>query len=203
MEKSSSSNRERALKIMEQIEEIKKLDQEMAESTENIRVARIRRLIGEETRLRRINNKKAKKYTQEALAYDIGMQPQNLSRSMASGKISDKTCKKIAKIHPRYREQWLLGYDDEMTETEKGIADLKEEFSAENNLIEAFRLLTIVSGFEIEWAEFGGEMFDTVATLKKDGKSISFSHKELGDFLHEICDYMEFRLIHKMKSTPM
>lgn len=45
-------------------------------------------------------------------AHDIGMEPQNLSRCMTSGKVTEKTCEKIIKAFPEYRIQWLLGYSD-------------------------------------------------------------------------------------------
>ena len=45
-------------------------------------------------------------------AHDIGMEPQNLSRCMTSGKVTEKTCKKIINKFPEYRIEWLLGYSD-------------------------------------------------------------------------------------------
>lgn len=43
------------------------------------------------------------------------MEPQNFSRIMISGKVTEKTCKKIVAVYPKYRLEWLLGYDDSMT----------------------------------------------------------------------------------------
>ena len=51
------------------------------------------------------------KYSKD-FAHDIGMEPQNLSRCMTSGKVSEKICKKIVKAFPKYRIEWLLGYSD-------------------------------------------------------------------------------------------
>ena len=48
-------------------------------------------------------------------AHDIDMAPQNFSRCMTSGKVSEKTCQKIVKAFPDYRIEWLMGYDDHMT----------------------------------------------------------------------------------------
>ena len=45
-------------------------------------------------------------------AHDIGMEPQNFSRCMTSGKVSEKTCEKIINVFSDYRIQWLLGYSD-------------------------------------------------------------------------------------------
>lgn len=65
------------------------------------------------------------KYSKD-FAHDIGMEPQNLSRCMTSGKVSEKTCKKIVKAFPKYRIEWLLGYSDIKTRDD-WIDDIQEK----------------------------------------------------------------------------
>lgn len=72
-------------------------------SKENVRVSRIKELL------------KREGLKQKDLAYELDMEPQNFSRFMISGKVSEKTCEKIVKLYPDYRIEWLLGYDDLMT----------------------------------------------------------------------------------------
>ncbi len=43
------------------------------------------------------------------------MEPQNLSRMMKTGKITEKTCQRIIAAFPEYRLDWLMGFDDYMT----------------------------------------------------------------------------------------
>ena len=74
--------------------------------SENVRVERIKILL------------KREGIFQKDLAYDLEMEPQNFSRCMRSGKISEKTCRKIVKLFPEYRIEWLLGDDDFMTDIE-------------------------------------------------------------------------------------
>lgn len=50
--------------------------------------------------------------SQKDFARDIGMEPQNFSRDMASGKISENFCKKIVEAFPEYRLDWIMGYGD-------------------------------------------------------------------------------------------
>ena len=50
------------------------------------------------------------------LADALDILPQNFSRFMVSGKVSEKTCRKIVALYPDYRIEWLLGYDDSMTD---------------------------------------------------------------------------------------
>lgn len=78
-----------------------------------VRVERIEILMkreGYEDRSRKEDGK-----NREDFADAINMLPQNFSRCMTSGKVSDKTCRKIATAFPNYRVQWLMGDDDLMT----------------------------------------------------------------------------------------
>lgn len=53
----------------------------------------------------------------------LSMEPQNLSRSLRSGKVSDKLCRKIGDLFPKYNVMWLLGDSDIML-----IKDLRQDF---------------------------------------------------------------------------
>ena len=70
---------------------------------ENKRVLRIKKILEDQN------------LTQKDLADALNMEPQNFSRFMVSGKVSEKTCRKIIALYPEYRIEWLLGYDDFMT----------------------------------------------------------------------------------------
>lgn len=70
----------------------------------NIRVDRIKKIMEEEGIKHQIE-----------FADSIGMEPQNLNRIIKSGKVAERTCRKIVDRFPRYRIEWLLGYDDDMT----------------------------------------------------------------------------------------
>ena len=72
-------------------------------NSENKRVTRIKKIL-ELEKIKQIN-----------LADALEIEPQNFSRFMVSGKVSEKTCRKIVAIYPKYRIEWLLGYDDYMT----------------------------------------------------------------------------------------
>lgn len=73
---------------------------------ENLRVSRIRTLLDREG------------LKQKDLADALDIEPQNLSRCMVSGKISEKMCRNIVECFPEYRIEWLLGDDDSMTDIE-------------------------------------------------------------------------------------
>lgn len=73
----------------------------------------------EEKRLEHIKELIKREYKHQCeLAEALNIEPQNLSRCLRSGKISDKMCSKIKELFPKYRLEWLLGYDDYMTEEE-------------------------------------------------------------------------------------
>ena len=79
---------------------------EKSSFSENLRVSRIRTLLDREG------------LKQKDLADALDIEPQNLSRCMVSGKISEKMCRKIVECFPEYRIEWLLGDDDSMTDIE-------------------------------------------------------------------------------------
>lgn len=76
---------------------------EKSSNAENKRVQAVKKLMKREG-LRQID-----------LADALNMEPQNFSRILVTGKVSDKTCRKIHDLYPEYRLEFLLGYDDDMT----------------------------------------------------------------------------------------
>lgn len=56
---------------------------------------------------------KDKKMKQCKLAEMLGIEPQNLSRCLCSGKVSEKMCQKISDLFPEYNVMWLLGYSED------------------------------------------------------------------------------------------
>ena len=57
--------------------------------------------------------------TQEEFAQKIGTSQQNQSRILKSEKISEQKIQDIIDAFPDYRKEWLLGYDDVPTHSEK------------------------------------------------------------------------------------
>lgn len=72
----------------------------ISSSLENKRASNIKRLL------------KQKGLKQKDLADILDIEPQNLSRCLVSGKVSEKMCRKIVEHFPEYRIEWLLGDDD-------------------------------------------------------------------------------------------
>ena len=65
---------------------------------------------------------------QNDLAGMMDMEPQNLSRDIRNGKLSEKTCKRILTVLPegKYSIQWLLGFSPYMNEQEEFDAFFRE-----------------------------------------------------------------------------
>lgn len=80
---------------------------EKSSNGENIRVTNIKKIMEVEG-IKHLNE----------LADEIGMEPQNLHRIMKNGKVTERTCRRIIEKYPRYRIEFLLGYDDDMTAEE-------------------------------------------------------------------------------------
>jgi transcriptional regulator with XRE-family HTH domain len=94
--------------------------------SESLRVSRLKELL------------KNEKLKQKDLADILDMEPQNVSRFIRLGKVSEKTCNKIIKAFPSYNLKWLLGYQDEpmkeLSESEKLEIFFKESNSISNAL---------------------------------------------------------------------
>lgn len=77
-----------------------------------IRAENIKTLIRHENR--------REKLSQAEFARRIGMTPENLNRIIRlRGRLTEATAETIHLYFPKYRKEWLLGYDPYMTEEEK------------------------------------------------------------------------------------
>lgn len=150
------------------------------------------------------------KFTQEMFAKLAHMSQQNLSsiinKKMA---LTEETAKSIVNAFPAsgYRIEWLLGFDNDMTEADKFKRVIQETQTEADLLYSGVLAFLKLSGFQIDVAPIGGngsleETFQNMkehCTITRDGKSVTFSLSELNAFENELCDYIEFRLLHMMK----
>jgi len=114
------------------------------------------------------------------LADLIDMEPQNFSRIMRSGKVSEKTCQKIVAAFPEYRVEWLLGYDDFMTKSDwkKDYIDRKD--SANNAAIQlldsALREVCLREEMEVPVLDNIPELLLLEAQLKDFADSLMWNY---------------------------
>ena len=161
-----------------------------------IRAERVKKLIERE------------KISQVDFASRIFQTQQNVSRIInLKTALTEETAHDIISAFPKYRIEWLLGYDDDMTDGDHFMSTIetgrKEAEILENALFGLARL----SGFTIaptktypdRSVESIVSAIKTGLTFSRDGKSVSFSLAELNDFENEICDYVEMRLNRMLK----
>lgn len=146
---------------------------EKSSLSENVRVSRIKELL------------KDKGLKQKDLAEMIEvrskdgeiltMEPQNLSRCLTSGKVSEKLCKKIIEAFPDYNLEWLLGYSDLKTQEEKDRADLEwcnDILEKHNRQAEAVWCLLDgalnKSGLSLKFCHRSGQHLDSHERFKKE-----------------------------------
>ena len=65
---------------------------------------------------------------QKDLADRLDIEPQNLSRSLVSGNVSEKMCRNIGDLFPKYNVMWLLGDSDIMLTEE-----IRQDFIARSH----------------------------------------------------------------------
>lgn len=144
--------------------------------------------------------------TQTDFAVRIHQSQQNVSRIVKMKQaLTEYTAREIISEFPEYRIEWLLGYDDYMT-TEDQFRDVIQTANDEASLLHSgFFSFAKLSGFQIDTPSGDGTIETTIHNLKKaltvsrDGKSVTFSLSDLNAFENELCDYIEFRLLHMMK----
>lgn len=133
---------------------------------------------------------------------------QNVSRIInLKTALTEETARDIVTAFPEYRIEWLLGYDDAMTTAEQ-FSNAIQTMNEEGELLHrGFMSFAKLSGFNVDVAPIAGnktleETFQNMkehCTITRDGKSVTLSLSELNAFENELCDYIEFRLLHMMK----
>lgn len=127
------------------------------------------------------------------------MEPQNFSRIMISGKVSENTCEKIVAVYPQYRLEWLLGYDDYMTESDAFDGLVKKlDHEHDDNVITA-RHLAKLRHIDFQLYSSGmvqdenGRFLDCFL-VRKDGKQAYITYDELTDLICDLAALTESRL---------
>ena len=158
---------------------------------ENIRALRIRELL------------KRKNLKQIDLAEKLDIEPQNLSRCLVSGKVSEKMCKKIAALFPDIQETWLLGYTDSMTAAEEFFNVISEADREAQLLHNGFLSFAQLSGFTVSINPI--EKLSDIQNIKeycvisREDSSITLDMAQLNSLENEICDMIETRLKYLIK----
>lgn len=180
-------------------------------STDNfLRVDRIEELMrAEGYEPRRKTKKKTKKgeekiegvKNQGDFAVEIGMEPQNFSRCLTSGKVSEKICKKIVAAFPEWRIEYLMGYDDSPTlDAKRETSDYccwgifenslnKKELSLRFNHNQPMKL------HQRHYSDYQDRCYHSV--VDKDGNEVTrLSAREMIDLEQKLLEYADF-LTHK------
>ena len=135
-------------------------------------------------------------------AHDIDMLPQNFSRSMTSGKISEKICEKIVKVFPQYRIEWLLGYDESPTHYEWADAIQNRKDVTADCMWGVIEASLRKQGKSMRFVHRTGEHVDSSQRLRKDcyysvvdrdGSELKrLTAREMVEFEQKIQEYCDF-----------
>lgn len=152
----------------------------------------------------------------ERTGYDIA--PQNLGQLIKSGddfqNLTDERAEQIIAAYPQYRIQWLMGYDDFMTDADLTEFVLGGIDSAESGSVTpalggtaldvSMHLLGKLSRFDISlWrnrlsgtndVEYVVEQIKRGCVVSRDGKSAEIDIDRWGEIANEVCDIAEFLL---------
>lgn len=137
-------------------------------------------------------------YTQQHYSNIIGMK----------SSLSEENAELIKKAFPdsQYRKEWLLGFDDYVTEGDVVIARFKKEL---NQLKKPFKKVGFMTapmlwflpiankmGFQYSFAE-NAESNNTLF-LEHEGNRVCIKTEQLDQTINEIAEFIEFKLINLM-----
>ena len=133
--------------------------------------------------------------TQTQLAEKIHLSQQTISK-IAQGKASltEQTAKLIIKLFPKYRFQWLMGYEDYKTDEELKINLLLDQACLEMDEGSATMPLLALHGYKEVKKERGKERTQTLVTIEDScGVSCVVDSKVLHQAYHDISWYAKAR----------
>ena len=146
--------------------------------------------------------------TQAKFAKEIHRTQQSVSR-IINGKdpLTDDTVDGIIQKFPRYRRDWLLGYDPYMTQNELNVATLQKGMTEADLLDKGVKIFLTLSGYDVAPAyESDGTIEGIVKAetsgyvISRDGQSIPLDILKFNQFANKINDYVDFELQHMIKS---
>lgn len=135
------------------------------------RVVRIKELMKEEN------------LNQSQLAEKLHMTQQNLSRILASQKISDVLINEICEIFPEYSSDWLKGEDVKIKQRITG--KLRKE-QLQNT---GFDHLVQYLGYTFTDADDSSKI-----CIQKDQKTALISYRTYNAIQKDLCDYLDYKL---------
>ena len=146
--------------------------------------------------------------SQQDFADRIFQTQQHVSRIVnQKSALTEETARAIVTAFPKYRIEWLLGYDDYMTFSDQLTGVIRETNKEAELLHNGFFSFARLSGFQIDVAPIAGtdsleETFQNMkeyCTISRDGKSVTLSMAELNNLENELCDQIETRLRYMLK----
>ena len=141
--------------------------------------------------------------SQGKLAGELNM-PQSAISEMVNGRrtVTETTARAIVEKFPKYRFEWLMGYDDYKTLMDLNLA-IYQQAQHEGNLLDiGFFYFAKLNGYAVEHPDFSKAQYvDEALDLVNHGYRISkgeqtrqLSIHELRDLENDICDYIGYRL---------
>lgn len=168
---------------------------------ENKRVLRIKTMLSREG------------LKQKDLAEALDMEPQNLSRCMVSGKITDKMCQKIVEKFPEYRIEWLLGNDDSMTDYDWAENRQKMRDIVAQSIWGLIENSLNKDGKSLKFVHRAGQHLDSTqrlhadcyyAIVDRDGNELKrLTALEMVEFEQKLQEYCDFMTVKYISENPV
>jgi hypothetical protein len=155
------------------------------------------------------------KKTQAELAYDyLHTVPSALSGKMKGEEryLNEEDARMIASYFPGARVEFVLGYDDFITESDKFDATISEIQDESHLLLIGLNAFAKLCDYQIKLTSPAHKPEETSApvgnwmkmihdgyTIRKDDQTVQLSLEEMNAFENEVCDFVELKLKHLFK----
>ena len=142
--------------------------------------------------------------TQKDLSKKIHISPQTISKIMNKrASLTEDNAKRIIDIYPKYRFEWLMGYDPYKTRSDLNFAILSHAEQQGDKLLLGLQSFASLSGYEISCplsssdSKAVKEIVDAIKLgyeINHHGKTAFISIDNMNRLQNEICDFVEFKL---------
>ena len=142
--------------------------------------------------------------TQKDLSKKIHISPQTISKIINQrSSLTEDNAKRIIDLYPKYRFEWLMGYDPYKTTSELNLAILSQAQQEGDKLLLGLQAFASLCGYEISLplsANGSKDAMEIVEAIKlgyainRKGKTVYISIDNMNRLQNEICDFVEFKL---------
>lgn len=148
---------------------------------------------------------------QQELAAMICTSPQTISKIInRKSSLTEDNAARIVALYPKYRFEWLMGYDPYKTNAELFMGVISDTQKESDMMMLGLKAFASLCGFEISPELSDSNQTDLASfihrlhsgySISRNGKKALISLEEMNHIQNEVCDFIEFKLSRLVKEA--